>query len=229
MKIAVIRRVYGKIREFIFKVSTLISPELNTRLRYRYVFKKSINLEKPKTLNEKLLWIKLNKYNNDPFVIKCADKLLVRDYVSSCGLGDHLIELLGYWDSAKDISWDSLPQKFVLKWNFGAGMNFVCKDKDSIDKKQVIRQMDRWRKNKYWLSHSEMHYKYIPKKIICEKFLECDEESVIPDYKIYCFHGKPEATLVMHDRGSGKMTTEFFNVLWDANPVGFVEAAQKAR
>jgi hypothetical protein len=59
-----------------------------------------------------------------------------------------------------------------------------------------------------------MQYKYIPKKILCERFLEDDNgEGVIPDYKVYCFHGQPQAILVMRDRGK-ETKAEFFDVNW---------------
>ncbi len=214
MKVSIARRAYRKLRDLVFKMSTYISPTLNTKLRYRYLFKKKLNLKKPETFNEKLLWLKLKNYNNNPLVIQCADKYLVRDYVRDCGYEDILIDLLGVWDSAEKIQWDDLPDKFVLKWNFGAGMNIICKDKKSLNREQTVMQMNKWQKNKYWLTHSEMHYKYIPKKIICEEFVECTETDTIPDYKIYCFHGKPKAVLVMHDRGSSQMSAEFFDTMW---------------
>ena len=210
---SLIRRMYSRVLKFVFSTATKISPKLNTKLRYRYTFKKKLNLNNPKTFNEKLLWLKLNKYNKDPLVIKCADKFLVREYIKECGLEDTLNPLIGVWDNAEDIPWENLPQKFALKWNFGAGMNIICKDKNALDKKQVISQMKAWSKNKCWLGYSEMHYKYMPRKIICEEFIEC-EEAVIPDYKVYCFHGEPKAILVMHCRGSSAMKTEFFDSEW---------------
>lgn len=215
MKVSVARHLYRKLRNYVFCMATYISPTLNTKLRYRYLFKKKLNLKAPQTFNEKLLWLKLKKYNNDPLVIQCADKYRVRDYVKERGYEDILVGMIGAWDSAEDIPWDDLPDKFVLKWNFGAGMNIVCKDKRVLDKAQVIKQMNEWQKNKYWLSHSEMQYKYMAKKIICEEFLENPEETTIPDYKIYCFHGKSKAILVMYNRDSGQMNTEFFNTKWE--------------
>ena len=214
MQLSIIRRAWGKIRACGFALATLISPTLNTRLRYRYLFKKKLNLKNPTTFNEKLLWLKLNKYNHNPLVAQCADKYRVREYVRSCGYEEILIELLGVWDDAKCISWDELPDRFVLKWNFGAGMNIICKDKHSANREKILKQMSRWGKKKYWLSHSEMQYKYMQKKIVCEEYLGHFEEDVIPDYKIYCFHGKPKAILVMHDRGKEKLTAEFFDKDW---------------
>ena len=81
--------------------------------------------------------------------------------------------------------------------------------------KDIKKKFDKWGKNKCWLPYSEMQYKKAPKKIVCEKFL-IDEKTpgVIPDYKVYCFHGEPLAVLVMHDRGS-KVKAEFFNNNWE--------------
>lgn len=204
-----------KLSRLKFQLATVISPVLNTKMRYRESFGKKLNLEQPQTFHEKLLWLKLNCYMDNPTVIQCADKYLVRDYICSCGCEEILNDLIGVWDNAHEIPWEELPDKFALKWNFGSGMNIICTDKNSLDKESVIKQMEKWGKNKYWLNHSEMHYKYIPRKIVCEKFLEPNGESVIPDYKVYCFHGEPKAIFVMHDRGKDTIKTEFFDVEWN--------------
>lgn len=198
-----------------YSILTIISPELNTRVRYREVFKKKLNLDNPKTLNEKILWLKHKKYMHDPLVIQCVDKYRVREYIKECGCGEILNELYGVYDDPSSIPWDSLPDKFVLKWNFGAGMNIVCSDKNSLDYKRVISQLKKWGRVRYWLPHSEMQYKYTPKKIICEKFLQDDQSpDVVPDYKVYCFHGNPETIFVMHDRGHD-IKSEFFDMEWN--------------
>ncbi|TKZ35414.1 glycosyl transferase, partial [Brachyspira catarrhinii] len=38
-----------------------------------------LNLENPKTFNEKLQWLKL--YYHNPLMTKCADKYLAREYI----------------------------------------------------------------------------------------------------------------------------------------------------
>ena len=159
-----------------YAVLTTISPALNTKARYKSSFRKKLDLNHPVTLNEKILWLKLNQYMEDPLVIQCADKYRVRDYVKSCGCEDILNELIGVWDSADEIPWEDLPNQFVLKWNFGAGMNIVCTDKTKLQKEAVINQLKEWGKVKYWLSHAEMQYKYMDKKIICERLLNAVEE-----------------------------------------------------
>ena len=172
----VIKRLYVFFLDKVFCVATLISPELNTKMRYKSAFGKSLDLNNPRTLNEKILWLKLKYNDSNPLVVKCADKVKVREYVKQCGCEEILIDLIGVYESAEEIPWESLPNQFVLKWNFGAGMNIVCTDKSQMDKQSVIRQMKKWGKSKYWLPHSEMQYKYIPKRIICEKLLVSEEK-----------------------------------------------------
>jgi hypothetical protein len=199
-----------------YRFLTLLSPTLNTKARYRAVFGKKLNLKHPKTLNEKILWLKLKRYMKDPLIIQCSDKYRVREYVKRCGYGNILNELHGVYDSAKEIPWDELPDRFVLKWNFGSGMNIICPDKSKMKRDEVIKKLEYWNRSKYWLTHSEMQYKLIPKKILCERFLEADHgEAVIPDYKVYCFHGQPRAILVMRDRGK-ETKAEFFDENWIA-------------
>ena len=208
-----LRKVYTPLREWGYATATRISPKWNNAMRYRAAFGKKPNLDDPQTFSEKLLWLKFNRYNGNPLVVQCADKYRVRDYITQCGCGDILNDLIGVWDKAEDIPWDTLPDKFALKWNFGAGMNIICTDKAALSREQTVRQLNEWRRNKCWLSHAEMHYRDIDKKIICETFLEVPQAQVIPDFKVYCFHGKPQAILVMHDRGSG-VKTEFFDTDW---------------
>ena len=60
-----------------------------------YNFKKPINLKKPKTLNEKLQWLKLNTYYDNPIVTKCVDKLRVKEYLEERGYGYLCAKVMG--------------------------------------------------------------------------------------------------------------------------------------
>ena len=162
---------YGRISEARFKLLAAISPTWNTKARYKAAFGKKLDLSNPQTLNEKILWLKLNRYMKHPLVIQCADKYRVREYIKSCGCEDILNELYGVYKKPADIPWDELPNEFVLKWNFGAGMNIICLDKSQMNRDEVIRQLKKWGRRKVWLTHSEMQYKYAPKRIVCEKLI----------------------------------------------------------
>ena len=200
--------------KILYSALTLISPRLNTAVAYKRSHKKRINLKNPQTLEEKLSWLKLYSYNNSESVIRCADKYAVREYIQNKGLGNILNDIIGVYDNANEIPWDDLPNKFVLKWNFGAGMNIICTDKSQLDIDSTVEKLNKWQKCKYWLSNSEMHYKKIPKKIICEAFLEQNDKESLTDYKVYCFNSIPTAILVINDRG-GTVKGEFFDIEWN--------------
>ena len=70
-----------------YALISYISPRLNTRLLFLKKFGRLPELREPKTLNEKLLKLKLERYGSSPLVRRCADKYLVRGYVAERGCG----------------------------------------------------------------------------------------------------------------------------------------------
>ena len=121
------------IKGLIRKTLSTISPTLCSKLLYYRAFRRKLDLQHPQTLNEKLMWLKLNEYEKDPLVVQCADKYRVRDYVKAMGCGEILNELYGVYERPEDIPWDKLPQRFVLKCNHGCGYNILCRDRGSFD------------------------------------------------------------------------------------------------
>lgn len=170
------------------KIVSTVNVELSVKIMYRYLMKKKLNLADPKTFNEKINWLKLKVFPKDQLVIKCADKFAVRSYVEEKGCGEYLNDLIGAWDKVDDIKWEELPEKFVLKCNHGCAYNILCKDKNHFDIENAKSLLRRWMKEDFAKVSGEPHYSKIPRKIICEKFLE-DE---ILDYKFFCFEGEPE-------------------------------------
>lgn len=184
------------IKDISLKLLTRISPVLNTKVLYRHRFHKKLDLNNPKTSNEKVLWLKLNTYYRNPLVTQCADKYAVRDYVKEQGCGEILNELLGVWTDPREIDFDSLPQKFVLKSNYYYHMNLICTDKSKLDIAATKRELQRWMRDDGHLIKSEMQYAAIPKKIIAERYIETADGASPADYKIYCCNGKPQLVMV---------------------------------
>lgn len=164
------------------------------------LLKKSIDLKKPQTFNEKIQWLKLYDYPNNKLVIQGADKYRVRSYVENKGLGDILVPLLGDWECPDEIEWDKLPNKFVLKCNHGCAYNLLCFDKKNFDKKAAVHQLKKWLKEDFGAFNIETHYSKIKPHITCEEYLG----EYIIDYKFFCFNGQPKYIYVssdlIHDR-----------------------------
>ena len=202
------------IRDKIYCLITMLSPKLNTKILYKKTFGRKINLKKPQTFNEKISWLKLYEYPYKKIYSDCADKVLVRDYIRKIGLSEILIPEIGIYKKASEIDFTKLPDKFVLKWNFGWGYNIVCKSKKELDKEKIIRQLNKWENSKFYLKSSEMHYKNIDKKIICEAYI--GRGDILPeDYKIYCFNGKAEYVMICSERESKNIKFCFFDRKWN--------------
>lgn len=194
---------------------TAISPKLSIKFWFRYYFKRSLNLKNPSTLDEKIQWMKLNYYSENELVRQCADKYLVRDYIKKCGLGFILNEVYAIYDSVDEIDWSNLPEKFVLKWNFGCGGNIICYDKSKLDLVKASEDLRAFGKIKFHLLAYEPQYKVKEKKIICERFIESEAGALPEDYKFYCFNGVAKFVLCCMGRGEdSKPSFYFFDKDW---------------
>lgn len=171
---------------FLRKIVTSISPVLSNKIMYRVKMKKKLNLKNPKTFNEKINWLKIYDYPYNETVIKCADKYLVRDYMTERGYSDYLVNLIGVWDSPDVINFNELPDKFVLKCNHGSKYNIICFDKSKLDINNVVKKLNDWMKEDFGKVSCEYHYSKIPKKIICEEYLDND----LKDLQVWCSYGK---------------------------------------
>ena len=209
----------NKIKHIVVSTMTLISPMLNTRFIYRIKFGKPLDLKNPKTLNDKILWLKFNTYKNNPVIKQCADKYAVREYIEKLGEGELLNELIGCYEKVDDIPWSMLPDRFALKLNTGCACNIICTDKRDLDIEETKRILRKWLKANYWLEYSEMQYKGVKKRILIEKFLGDDEGNLPLDYKFYCFNGESKYVMVCTDREIGK-TAKFyyFDKKWNMMP-----------
>ena len=197
-----------KIIRTLRKIVTSINPVLSDKIMFKKQMKYNLNLKNPTTFNEKINYLKLYVYPNDDLIIKCADKYEVRNYLKTKNLEKYLVELIGCWDNVEDINWKELPNKFVLKCNHGCAYNIICNDKNNLDINEVKSKLNKWMKEDFGKVSAERHYSKIPKKIICEKFLE-DE---IKDYKFFCFNGKPEFFYISKniDGDFHNMVADFF-------------------
>ncbi len=188
--------------------------EAYLKSKYFAKINRKLNIEAPKSFNEKLQWLKL--FDRRPEYTVMADKVLVKEYVAGLIGEEHIIPTLGVWNDPDEINFDDLPDKFVLKCNHNSGLGMcICKDKSKLDVKKVKKALSKGLKQDYFLLHREWPYKDIPRKIIAEQFLESDEGG-LTDYKIHCFNGVPRFILVCKDRFSDSgLTEDFYTTEWD--------------
>lgn len=197
-------------------------PVTLVKIRYRYVFKKSLDLKNPKDLNEKILWAKL--FSDTTEWTRLADKYEVRNYVESLGLGDTLVKLYAVWFSKEEVNFDCLPETFIIKANNGdgKGTNKIIKKSEltEVKRRELLDMIDEWlhRKNIGAL-HAEPHYKNMKPCVIAEEVLPCDPGTTsLTDYKIWCFNGKAYYIWICNDRSAGGNSAHVMTYDLDWNP-----------
>ena len=128
-----------------------ICPVLMTKYYYKKIIGRRLDLDNPKSLNEKVNWLKLYYWPKQKISSVLADKYGVRQYVIDKGCASILNTLIGAWESVDAIPWDSLPSQFAIKCGHGCGMNIVCFNKSSINKADVFSKLNTWLKTDWGL------------------------------------------------------------------------------
>lgn len=203
-----------RIKKYILKSRLwyLLPDEIYLRIVYKVYTGKKLNLNNPKTFNEKLQWLKLN--DRDQRYTKLVDKYAVRQYVKEVIGEEYLIDLFGVWNKFEDIDFRKLPNKFVLKTTHDSGGVVICKDKKNFDINIEKRKIKKSLKRNYYYLWREWPYKDVKPMIICEKLL-LDKDNKIPkDYKFFCFNGKVKLIQVDIDRYGNHMQN-FYDDNWN--------------
>ena len=174
-------------------------------------YKRLLKKNRIEYFGEKIQWIKL--YGNLETYKDLVDKYRVREYVEKKIGKKYLTEIIKVYSSTNEINFEELPDRFVLKLNTGSGYNIICKDKEKINRKKVIKQLNNWLKEDYFKIKKEPQYKNIEKKIICEKYME-NKKGELLDYKLFCFNGKTEFIEVDFDRFENH-AMNFYDLKWN--------------
>lgn len=202
MKKSILRKALRKnIRfyySFLWLKNKLNNLRYNDKEFYLRKFKKSHgeypDLETPKAFSEKLVWSMLNY--RDKRYIMCADKYAVRTFVKNTIGEEYLIKCYDIYNKIEDINFDKLPNKFVLKATHASGWNIICPNKNEINEKRTLYSLKHWFTQNYFNYNREWHYKYMPKRVICEEYIGLKDGTPPMDYKILCFNGIPKLILL---------------------------------
>ena len=176
------------------------------KFKYWLIFHKRLNLDNPKTFNEKLQWLKLNNYEETQTTM--SDKYLAKEYVAKIIGEEYIIPTLGIYESFDEIDFKKLPNSFVIKCTHDSGGLVIVKNKKDFDINKARTKINKCLKKNYFYMGRETPYKYIKPRIIIEKFMS-DNSSELKDYKFFCFSGKVELILVCSERSKNVKFTYF--------------------
>lgn len=160
--------------------------------RYYDMIGSYVDLENPKTFNEKIRWLLFNEQLD--LHTKLTDKIAVKSWWNEKLGYDYYSHIYGKWEKYKDIDFDSLPDKFALKANHGWRMNLFIIDKEKFLKnhyKESEKEVSKWLKTNYYYSALEPQYKNIKPMVFAEELREVIRNYYRDDIMIHCFNSKP--------------------------------------
>lgn len=147
-----------------------------------------INLDDPKTFNEKMAWLKL--YYHNPILHKLVDKYEVKNHVDHIIGEGHTAKVLGIYDSIDDIEFPSPP--YVIK-STHYGVPIIIRNTEEFNIDEIKAILNKQAKCSGYTSHKEWGYKDVKPRIMIEEYLDDDSNNdCLQDYKFWCFNGVPK-------------------------------------
>ena len=196
------------------RLLNFIPDKIYLKLMYYVRMGKKLNLNNPKTFNEKLQWLKL--YDRKDIYNKMVDKYEVKKYIAEIIGEEYIIPTLGIYNKFDEINFDILPEQFVIKCTHDSGGIVICDDKSHFDLEKAKNKIKNSMKKNYFYDGREWPYKNIEPRIIIEKYMKDHKENDLFDYKIMCFNGIPKYTFVYSERFSETgVKATFFDNSWN--------------
>ena len=189
-------------------------------LRLRKVLGRRMQ-DPPVSFHDKLFWMSTN--TDTSLWTRLSDKVKVRVYVVKC-CGDRVLtKLYATYQTADDICFENLPERFVIKTNNGCGANCIIRAKSAADLDSVRSTLAEWLRFPYGELTGQMHYARIEPLILAEELLyqQGRPDSLLPDYKFYCFDGDVRYCYVVSDRQFDTVHSHkrmLYDMDWKAHP-----------
>lgn len=143
-------------------------------------------LDHPSKFNEKLQWLKF--FWRDDRAYRFTDKFNIPQIMMEYGLPELIPERICVFDSAEAISFDYLPESFVLKATHASGYNIFILRKSEADISRIKRAFAKVITVRYYALKFEWCYERIKPRIICEPLMSFSFQRPL-DYKFHCFNG----------------------------------------
>ncbi len=209
----------GVFKSLLYSTSALFPTPLYLKMLFRIMMGERLDLENPRTINEKIQWLKIHDRN--AAYTSLVDKVTAKDHVLEV-TGDEslIIKTLGVWKHFRDIDFDSLPDSFVLKANNSGGSKgiAICGDKSSFNRAAAGRKLERALKRNLFWRYREWPYKDISPAILAEEYIG-KADSDFSEVKLVCLNGKVKYAFICLGRHSGKGTTyDFYDRDWNLLP-----------
>lgn len=183
-------------------VFSRLSDELYLKLLYWTNMGKKLDLNDPKRFTEKMQWLKLN--DRKTYYSKMVDKYYAKEYAAAIIGQEYIIPTIGVWDSPRDIEFEKLPNKCVLKTTHDSGTIRIIDRSKGFDIDSIISYLEERQNRNLANLTREWPYQGVKPRIIAEQYIEGTENASgdyeLRDYKFFCFNGVVKCMKIDYDR-----------------------------
>ena len=193
-----------------------ISDKTYLKIVFRLKIGMRLDLNNPKSFNEKLQWLKIN--NRDEKYTNMVDKYEVKKIVSKSIGEEYVIPNIGIYDSFEEIDFNKLPNRFAIKCTHDSGGYVIVSDKKKANIKKIKKKINKSLHRNYYYSGREWPYKNVKPRILIEKYISENDTDDLIDYKFMCFNGKCKIIFTCTERFGGGLKVTFFDTDWNTLP-----------
>lgn len=205
-----------KVRRMIMKAYISIIGEVRWETkRFEKLTGYKPNLKSPKTLNEKIAWLKINYIEN--FFYTCCDKYLIHEYLKDKLGKDLAPKLLFVTQNPKELTFENIKQfPCIIKVSNGSGSNLIVESQDQYTEKYLqdffCRQVDV--SNLHAVISLEHQYEIGKPYIVVEELLKDVNGKIPNDYKFLYINGQLEFIYCSVDR-QGANVRQIYDPSWN--------------
>lgn len=192
---------------------SILPERIRLKILYFYKHGKILDLDNPKSFNEKIQWAKIySRYTN---FTKITGKIQAKEFINPLNIEDlYVAKTLWSNKNFDDLIPENLPLNFVLKSNHASGTVLFIKRKSasSLYFKELKKVTKNWFKIRLDKTFVEYGYSQIEPCFYAEEFLSINN-NIPMDYKFWVFHGKVELIQLDINRFSNHIRC-FFDKQW---------------
>ena len=156
--------------------------------RHRAFFGTWPRLFPPVSFNEHILHRII--FDRDPRLKVICDKVAVRQFVQDKAGANYIVPLLGVYEHPKEIDWQTLPEKFVLKSSHASGQCKIVDRSLRPYKDELSALAEQWLIHDYFDVSLEWGYRGIPRRLLVEPYLQSPNGTQAVEIEIYTFAGR---------------------------------------
>ena len=155
---------------------------------YEQKMGKPLNLDNPRSFNEKIQWLKV--YDQRPEQITCCDKLAVRDWVKNALGEDISVPVLQVGETFSDLKYTA---PCAVKATHDSGSTRIIRSR--YDWWRARRKVGKRLSRNYGLDTGQWNYAFVKKAVIVEQIISDNT-----DYKFHCCHGDIKFVQIIEGR-----------------------------